>query len=476
MKKKVLLGFIIFLLVAGGVLFYLLKYTNLLLTKKQIFWKYAIKNGEIIELFNSDDMKTFRQKKSNSSYKQNSKLKISKDSDSYELSTETNAKDSNNVYTYAVLEKNAEKVIDAKVVKKSNFISLKVDELADFYITVKNNNLKELAKKMGLGDVELIPDSINSCNYLELLEISKEDSSYISKKYSKLLMSKTKGSNYEKVGKTTIEIDGKSYDVDAYRFTLTENEMKDLSTTVCKTLSEDSRTLNLISTKLKLLNVPPKYTSINYLSEKCSEMADNINSTETTDDEFIQITVYIQGQDLVQTDVKFRDENLIKIIYNKNKKTLSIKQELLNKSNKFILSISDVLDYAVSKVKEVNISTEVQDNKVITRANIACEQNLNISYEAETEITDNVKIDNEFETAQNVVLNDLSEDQLKYLTQLLVKQVEEIYNYKTNKAVENTNQPTGEEVDNSEQNTEEASSEETIENQDEQNQEQPEDY
>lgn len=439
MKKKILIGLIVFLLIAGGVLFYLFKYTNLLLTKEQIFWKYAIKNAEVVELFNREEIKNIRQKKSNNSFKQNSKINISKDDDLYQITAQTNAKNSNDIHTYAYLEKNSEKIIDANFVKKSNMISVKVDELADFYITIKNNNLKELANKVGIEDTELIPDSINTCNYLELLEISDDDASYISKKYANLFMSKTNGKNYEKLENTKIKIDQENYDVEAYRFTLTENEMKDISSTLCTTLSEDSRTLNLISTKLKLLNFSPKYTSINYLSGKCKEFSDSIDSVKTTDDEFIQITVYVQGQDLIQTNIKFKDENLVKIIYNKKENSLSIQQEILNKSNMFILSISDALDYAISKIKTVNIKTETQNDKIITKAYVECEDNLSITYEAETEITNDIEDNTDYENSQNVVLNDLSQDKLQYIINALTQNVKELYNEKINKTT-NTNE------------------------------------
>lgn len=464
MKKKVLIGLIIFLLVTGTILFLVFKYTNLLLTKKQIFWKYAIKNGEIAQLFNSDEMKEFRQKKSNNSYKQSSKIKVYDDNDIYQITSETNAKNSSDMYTYAVLEKNSEKIIDAKCVKKSNLFGVKIDELADGYITIKNNNLKDLATKMGIQDVELIPDSINSCNYLELLEISDDDASYMSKKYSKLLMSKTSGKNYEKLENTQIKIANEVYDVQAYRFTLSENEMKDLSTTFCKTLSEDSRTLNLISTKMKLANFPDKYTSINYLSDKCVEISNRIDSIKTTDEEFIQITVYINGQDLIQTDVKFRDENLVKIIYNKKENSLSIQQDLLNRSNKFILSISDALDYALSKVKSVTVKTQVTDdkNKVITNVDIQCENNLNISYEAETEITDKIIDKDDYESSKKVILNDLSQEKLEYLFKALVETAKSIYSEKVNKLTANN-------TDNQNINDQELNADNQNENVDDQN-------
>lgn len=439
MKKKVLISLII-LLITGSILFLLFKYTNLLLSKKQIFWKYAVKNCEIVDMFNSDDMKAFRQKKSNNSYKHSSKIKVYDSNDVYQITSETNAKNSNDMYSYAVLEKNSEKIIDAKCVKKSNLFGVKIDELADGYITIKNSNLKELAKKVGIEDTELIPDSINSCNYLELLEISDEDASYISKKYSKLLMSKTSGKNYEKLEDTQIKIDKATYNVQAYRFTLTENEMKELSTSFCKALSEDSRTLNLVSTKMKLANFPDKYTSINYLSDKCMEISNRINSTKTTDNEFIQVTVYIHGQDLIQTDIKFRDENLIKVVYNKEDKSLNIQQDLLNRSNIFILSISDALDYVLSKVKSVNIKTQVTDdkNKVITNVDIQCENNLNISYEAETEITDNIIDKDDYESSKKVILNDLSQEKLDNLIKALTQTAKSIYYEKVNKLTANT--------------------------------------
>ena len=55
-KKKVLIVILIILLILIGVIIYFYKTTDFLKTDQQLFWKYAVQNSEISEMFNNDGM------------------------------------------------------------------------------------------------------------------------------------------------------------------------------------------------------------------------------------------------------------------------------------------------------------------------------------------------------------------------------------------------------------------------------------
>ena len=237
--------------------------------------------------------------------------------------------------------------------------------------------------------------------------------------------------NYEKSGSAGIKINDKIHTATTYKMTITENESKKILSDVFNELSKDSRTLNIISSKLKMLNLPSEYTQINYLSEKFTKIKSNIDSLETTDDELLEITVYAEKSELIQTDIKVKDERIIKIVYDKENNKINLKQELLNDNitNKFVLSISDVLNKIVSNVDEMIIDNHVSEDKntMTTKVNVICKNNITISYISTTEITDNISTSNDYEQSKKIILNDLTKEQLQKLYNAIINNIKGIY-------------------------------------------------
>ena len=272
MKKKIISIIIVILLILAGVCIFLYLKTDMFKSNQQLFWNYAIKNNEVADLFNNDSVKEIKNKKINNAYKINSKLDINTDSDEYSVNAITNSKNLNDIFTQVEFTKNSENIVDFNLVKKNNVVGLKMDELANGYITLKNSDLKSLAEKIGLENTNSFPDNINWGTYVDILEIQQDDVEYISNKYMKLIINDTNKKNYEKSGSAGIKINDKIHTATTYKMTITENESKKILSDVFNELSKDSRTLNIISSKLKMLNLPSEYTQINYLSEKFTKI------------------------------------------------------------------------------------------------------------------------------------------------------------------------------------------------------------
>ena len=81
------------------------------------------------------------------------------------------------------------------IIKNADIYAVQSDMLNDKYIAVENNNLKELAQKLGM-DEENIPDRIEQVNAYDLLYVSKEDRKEISNKYKEVINDKINKNNY----------------------------------------------------------------------------------------------------------------------------------------------------------------------------------------------------------------------------------------------------------------------------------------
>lgn len=79
--------------------------TDFLKSDEQLFWKYAVKNSEIAQLFNNDEIINIKNKKVNNSYKIDSSLNIHTKNNVYMVSANTNAKNSSDIFTKIGLKK-----------------------------------------------------------------------------------------------------------------------------------------------------------------------------------------------------------------------------------------------------------------------------------------------------------------------------------------------------------------------------------
>lgn len=431
-KKKTLMIIVIVLLIIIGIIAFIFFKTDYLKTNQQIFWKYAVENTEIANLFNNEDIDEIKNKKASSSYTISSDLSIETESGNYKVNSITNAKNSNDSLTKVSVSKDDTDIIDFNLVKQSNLVGFKMDELANGYITLKNSNLKQLAQNVGIENTEKIPDNINWATYIDVLEMSSEDIDYIANKYVSLIAHDTNFNNYSKE-EAGIKIDDELHNATGYTLTLTENESKEILSDVFYELSEDSRTLNLFTSKMKLLNLPSEYTQISEVSNKCVEIAKNIEAAEATDEEFMQITVFVEENKLIQTNIKIKDEKIIKIVYNEEGNKINIKQELISKnSTKFVLTISELFNKALNEVEEINITNEVSEDKnsMTTNFEILCDGKTKITYKSTTQICENVEDNADYENSTKIVLNDLSETQLKNLYSAVKNLLPKIYKSK----------------------------------------------
>lgn len=450
-KKKIILIIVLILLILLGVLGYMYYATDFLKSDEQLFWKYAVKNSEIAQLFNNDEIINIKNKKVNNSYKIDSSLNIHTKNNVYMVSANTNAKNSSDIFTKIGLKKDNTDIIDCNFIKKNNIVGFKMDELANGYITVKNGNLKSLLQNMGIDNTTNFPDSINFETYSDVLELSQDDVNYITDKYTKLIISDTNKKTIAKVGAAGIKINDKIHTTTSYKIELSENEAKKILVDVFNELSKDSRALNIISTKMKMLNLSDEYSQINYISSKFSNIANNINSLDTSDDELLEIIVYAEKNELVQTSIKIKQEKLIKIVNDKENNKINIKQEILkeNLKDKFILSISDVLNKILSQIEEIEISNETKnENNIITNIDVLCKNNITLTYNSNLQVTENIEESNDYDNSKKLVLNDLSKEQLKNLYNILSKNILSIYqdkkaiilNKEQNSIAENNNE------------------------------------
>ena len=241
--------------------------------------------------------------------------------------------------------------------------------------------------------------------------------------------------------------DNITYTTTAYRLSLNAEELKQLQIALLQTLKEDSITLNLITSKAKLLSLDENYTQINNLTRIIDEQIETINNTNYSLDEGTDIIVYVDNQKVISTEV---------ILKNKMKYTIyGEKQENSNKRHLLIENLTATSEYNKIEIEQIetrnniestnniliNIDDNIGINIYINNTGVAtenslkteCEINISqgdltstISYQQETNFTEEINDIIELSRNNCGVLNDYTTLQIQGLTLSIFQRIQTI--------------------------------------------------
>ena len=115
-------------------------------------------------------------------------------------------------------------------------------------LLVDNDNLQGLFTKLGYTDEEIanIPNQLNLDLSSAGLTISNEEKQTFSNKYIQIIKDNLEDKTFSKEENQTIEIDGKSVQVNAYSVTLTKEQLNNLYISILEQLKSDELILGKI--------------------------------------------------------------------------------------------------------------------------------------------------------------------------------------------------------------------------------------
>jgi len=423
--RKVLSFIIIILLLIIGALALVYYKTDIFKTNAQKFFKYANQNIEMLELFNNECIQSIKNRRSNNPYEVNSSLSIRKGTDNYLITANTSAQNSNDITTDIDFQYNDKDIINFMLVKKSNLIGAKIDELANGYIAIKNNDIHTLAKDAGIEDVSNIPENINWVSLLDILYIQESDERYLIDTYSQFLLDNTKKENYSRE-ESGLKIDDKIHMVTGYKLELSEKETKELIKKLLTSVrDDDARTVNLISSKMKLLNIPQKYSEPAAIREYITKLIDKVDKFQATDAKYLEITVYMENAQTIQTNIKVKNGNVFKFIIKRDENKLCIVQE---NPNKDLEQSENVFLKYLGNMQEITLSNEMGEDKnsVIIKFNAKFYNNLSVEYNSRIAIVESVEKNTDFDDSTKLVLNEIEPNNLKKLCNMIKERIPKI--------------------------------------------------
>ena len=429
MKKKILLAILLIVLLGAGI-GYTCFATDMLKTKKQLFFSYLLSDDLTSDL-KSEDLSKYLEKEKNTAFSNKGEITANvkdngESSDAYDLLSNGKIKLEGKVDNS---QKKAEQEITVALAQGINVpIKIRRDGetygiqsrlLYDKYIAVKNENLKSLFEKLGMDNSNEIPNQID----WENIQFTTEELQNIKDKYSRVFYNSVDNDMFEKS-----KVDGQTK--------VTVNMTADQFVSIIEKMA------NELKNDEKLLNKLSDGTTVDELKKQIDEFVNALKDVKHTDQDKMSISLYIKSRKLVKCEINTTDENGTETIATAEKEDnkLTVKtfeaNEMQNQISIAKDENTDATTYTINVVTQdlgegSNIQikmgfknlSKLDDVEESIEATIEYGEDSNksaiqINYNNTITFVQNTEIES-FNTDNAVVLNDISENELNNLLETI---------------------------------------------------------
>lgn len=304
-------------------------------------------------------------------------------------------------------------------------------EIVNQYIVVENNNLKEFASKLGVQDIDKIPNKIESTKISENVNI--EEIKTLVNKYLNVAIEEIPEDNYSKIEREEILLGDKTTQADGYQIKLKLKDIQSILVKVLENAKNDEKLFNLINKSNMAFE---DYQ--NNINDALAELSGEISNEENIN--FANIKVYKQEKELVKISINLMlEEKEAEISLNKTRKGLALqyigRDKSNDSSNENIITITKTSNTVEQESFEVNIlnkanGEEKEDYNItlnrtgtLTSDNVVFDMlmpitveggNINIQFKTTTNFSATPKFE-EFKEGNHLVINGVAPEQLNNL-------------------------------------------------------------
>ena len=461
-KKRILIITLsiitVLILIIGGVLIYLNCATDTFKSTQELFYKYLYQNGDIADVFDTNLLDRYYQKIENNAYNGEGELTIktgntdgtesdTKQFDDFINKTKIEYNTKSNL-TENKAETEAKIIYDNKEQFKMNFArndnnyAVKSDEVVYKYLLLRNEDLREVYTKLGIENIDKIPNQFEKIDYNIYKDMKPEDKGRILSTYQNVLNKEILSNHYTKQ-KIPMQINGQEMKGNVYTLTLTEEELSSLKIKLLETLMTDELTLKYV---VQFLQLDGSYTI--KIKQAIQEEIDDLKREQIQDNGFIKIMVYECNMKLINTRIETKEYNYT--IDNKysegNQKVELIKSS--NDGNNIVtkINIERITSDAKNSFKIEQVSTtgetitdkntliiEIKGNIErdnlevnVTLENLIGNKSNIINYNNKKEFTNNVEVVN-LTNYNSVILNDMTLEEIDSLYKSVVERIQYLY-------------------------------------------------
>ena len=444
-KKRITLIIVIVvlvLLIIGGIFTFLYLNTDMFKSNQTLFVKYLGKNSENIQdLQNIINKTEYDELLKTNPYNVTSEIKVNytqnvgttEENNNNSINqlkmTIEGQTDNNNNYDYRNIKllKNDEQVMQNEILHTSNNYGIKFTDLFNQYVVVKNENLKDLLKRIGYTDeqIEFVPNSIDfSDNIIEEIKFSNEDIESLINKYTSIITQNIGETSFQRQKNQVVEINGQNYLANAYSLVLTKEQLNNVYINILENLKEDEIILNKIDeiqNKINQLTLGENNQDLkNEFTQKIDLTIGRIRQTNIGTEE-TKIIVYENSGKTISTSIQTQEYQINlnclngynELVFNEND-TVTYKITIENVDNKLAINIENNKNQknslSIERTYEENDKKKDESYKVLYEIDDRrLEANINKTIEI-APIMENAQV---FNNDNAVVLNNLEDSMMK---------------------------------------------------------------
>ena len=417
-KKIILICSVILLIIATLVVIYLK--TDFLKTKEQLFWKYFIlEKDEIVKVFSNNEIEEYSSNIKKSSYIKEGKISIESENNLIERINLNLVEKGNKKHDYknisVDLNYKDKKLADSFIIKDDNYYFVKSNLTGSKYIGIENNNLKQLAKLLGIDNVDIIPNEIKDIDYFELFSLREEELNHLSKKYVPICRKYVKNKDYLK--NENVKTDDEILTI--YELLVSRKQLNDLVVAILDEVYNDEQVLKIISNKVKIIDDKSDYCEIENIRNKIIDIKDYFNKKEVDDEKFLSIIIYKNENVVEKIGLVFKN-----VCFVSRSSILIIKQYDVKDKELKIDTVENVLKTVLDSIAEITYTKKIE-NKNISKVDVKviCDfgiEKLTFNYDYVEQIKNNVdniirKNDIEYIEARKIDIDTLKTTVQKWL-------------------------------------------------------------
>ena len=366
--------------------------TDLFKSNETLFYKYLSQTLDSIKYMENSQLAEIEELKAKQEYKINGNLKYEDNSSNNNAQVQLEIVQNNpeeKGYGEINLVNNEEAIFNVEYANSGNIVALNSSEIATAYLGVRNENLQELAKKLGISNEKMLPNSIKNIKLSELFNITQEQKNYINATYSEILKQYIDKSKFVKEKDLTVSREGETYNTTAYHLSLTDEELIQVEIAILQKLKEDDKTLNIIEEKMQMLGIDNM--EIDELKNSIQILINKINNKNAKNGIGINIMLYTAGGKIVSTEIIY--ENSIKCtIYGATKEKESKRYILIENLNidsnfqKIEITENEIRNKSESSYNAIiNINDKIKIKANLLNTGDASKKELNTTCKVETE-------------------------------------------------------------------------------------------
>lgn len=348
-KKIIILVVVLIILVCGGAFGVVYLKTDIFKPIDNTFYKYMFQNVEVLKGYKDSEYLAYDNKLKEMTHTNSGDITFTTKSNNQQeqikldnLTVNIEGKSNpgkNKAYQSINMKYSNDDFFELEYIKDQDKYALKSNEIVNKYVAVENNELKDLATKLNVEDIDKIPNKLERYDYGEIFNITPEEIDTIKSTYIETLKSQIPVEKFSKNEKIQLNVNSQNIVADSYTLELTSEEVKNVQIKLLERLKSDDFTLNIISKKMKLLNSSDESANVDTLKTEIQNKIEEILKLNYI--EPLKISVFVSSGTVIKTEISTDSEKIefntlveeSKITTNINMKELAGNQEDDRNSN-----------------------------------------------------------------------------------------------------------------------------------------------